>query len=106
MKRLHTYLTDDQHQELTGRAQATGRTVADIIRHALDWYLGVTSYTGETMATLEGIHPEMTPPRIIEWLMFRWRLSHEGKDHKNGNGNGEVIAMLEEILSILKGGRT
>lgn len=100
VKRLHTYLTDDQHEELTYRSQVTGKTVADIIRHSLDWYLSVTSYTDETMEMLERKHPEMTPERIIEWLMFRWRLDEEGKSRKNGNDR--VVAMLQEILEILK----
>jgi hypothetical protein len=101
MKKLHTYLTDEQHQELTARARESGRTVADLIRQALDWYLSLTDYSQETMDMLQEVHPEMTPFQIVTWLQFRWRLEHEGKDHRNGNG--QVIAMLEEILTILRG---
>jgi hypothetical protein len=103
MKRLHTYLTDAQHQELTDRAQESGQTVAELIREALDWYLSLTDYSQETMDMLLAVHPEMTPHQIVTWLMFRWRLSHEGKDYRNGDGSNQVIKMLEEVLTILRG---
>lgn len=101
MKRLHTYLTDEQHGALTAQAVDSGKTVAELIRQSLDWYLSLTDYSQETMAMLQATHPEMTPHQIMTWLGFRWRLRHEGKEHDNGNG--EVIAMLEEILAILRG---
>jgi predicted DNA-binding protein len=103
MKRTNIYLTDEQHNRLTGLALTKGTSAADITRRAIDWYLDVTGYTHETMDMLERIHPEMTPERIVEWLMFRWRLSHEGKDYRNGDGSNQVIKMLEEVLTILRG---
>lgn len=102
MKRLSIYLTDEQWQELSRRAQG-GKTVAELVRSALDWHLAITGYADETLAKLQEIHPAMTPLQLVVWLAFRWRVDYEGKSHHNGNG--QVIALLEEILSILKGGQ-
>lgn len=36
MQRTHIYLTEEQRQLLKGRSQATGRTVSELIRTAID----------------------------------------------------------------------
>lgn len=101
MKRLHTYLTDEQHEYLTGLSESTGKTVADFVRMAVDRMKAQTGYIYDTIEMAEEVHPEMTYDQFIGWLQFRWRLRHEGKEY---NGHAEVLAKLDEIMEMIKGG--
>jgi predicted DNA-binding protein len=105
MKRINFWVTEDQAEFLTEWAKATGKTQSDYVRSALDHYKAATGYIDEMDEIAAEVHPWMTYEQFVGWLQFRYRLTYEGKDHKNGNGNGQVIALLEEILTILKGGQ-
>jgi hypothetical protein len=103
MIRTNVYITEEQHEYLNELAKLSGKTVSDYIREAIDRHRATSTYIAEMPEIAEEVHPWMTYEQFVGWLQFRYRLTYEGKDHKNGNGNGQVIALLEEILSILRG---
>jgi hypothetical protein len=100
MKRLHTYLTDEQHEYLVALSGSTGKTIADYVRMAIDRMKAQTVYVDDTIEMAEEVHPEFTYEQFQAWLLFRWRLRHEGKEH-NGN-NAEILAKVDEILELLR----
>ncbi len=101
MIRTNIYVTEDQHEYLAEQAKATGKTASDIVRSAIDRMRAQTVYISDTIEMAEEVHPDFTYEQFQAWLLFRWRLKYEGKDYRNGNG--EVKAMFEEILTILRG---
>lgn len=91
-------MSEDGYGRLSQFANHRGIKFSEALRRAVDWYLSTTVYLQETDEMLEEIHPDMTREQIVGWLKFKWRIHHEGKE----NGNSQMIAMLEEILGILR----
>lgn len=100
MKRTTVWLSEAQNEQLSQFARSRGIKFSEALRRAIDWYLSTTVYLQDTDEILEEVHPDMTPEQLVGWLKFRWRLRHEGKEK---NGNGEIIAMLQEVLDLLRG---
>lgn len=94
--------TKAQEDAIIEIANRLGIPQSNVLRNALDWYLALTSYNQETMDLLQKVHPEMNPGQIVAWLMFRWRLDHEGKNGREEKTE-KIISLCNEILSILKG---
>lgn len=102
MKRLHTYLTDEQHEYLVSLSESTGKTIADFVRMAIDRMKAQTVYVDDTIDMAEEVHPEFTYEQFQAWLLFRWRLRHEGKEHANGDVLVRMVTHLEDELAEMK----
>lgn len=101
LHRTNIYLTDSQYEYLIEHAEDKGVSVSHIIRQALDWHLTIQSLDDNPQVQeIKEQFPWMTTEGVLTHLVGWWR---EGKDYRNGNGNGQVIEMLEEILTILRG---
>jgi len=65
--RTQIYLTDDQRQALDERAAREGRTLADLIREAVDQFLATRTSRQEALKSTLGTHPEFEIPDRNEW---------------------------------------
>jgi predicted DNA-binding protein len=65
--RTQIYLTDEQRQALDERAAREGRTLADLIREAVDDFLAGTKNRDEALASTFGTHPDFEVPDRDEW---------------------------------------
>jgi predicted DNA-binding protein len=62
------YLTVEQRQRIDALAEAEGVTMAEIVRRALDVYLGAEAPDPElALATTFGAAPDATMPSRDEW---------------------------------------
>jgi hypothetical protein len=70
MVRLQVYLTESQKLLLERKARALGEPVAELIRRAVDGYLGGYAREADPSATLErtlGALPDLDVPPRSEW---------------------------------------
>lgn len=65
--RTQIYLTDVQRQKLDERARRQGRTLAHVIREAVDEYLAETPDVQEALRETFGSLPDLTVPSRDEW---------------------------------------
>jgi predicted DNA-binding protein len=66
--RTQVYLTEEQRQRIDALAEAEGVTMAEIVRRALDVYLGDEVPDPElALATTFGAAPDATMPSRDEW---------------------------------------
>lgn len=66
--RTQIYLTTDQRKQLDALSARTGRTLADLIREAVDGYLaGGPSDPAEALAATFGALPGIEAPSRDEW---------------------------------------
>lgn len=101
MKRTTVFMSDEMVNFIKAYSDERQMQQADVIRTALEWFKGLTFYTRETMSMLQDVHPEMTPEQIVNWLVFMWRVKHEGKD-KKGDKLDALLSMVTEIRDLLK----
>lgn len=99
MKRTTIWITEEQHDYLMELSKTSGKNFSDHIREAIDRQRATTGYIDGMAEIAEEVHPWMTYEQFIGWLQFRYRLKFEGKDR---NGDDKIIAMLTEILEILR----
>lgn len=66
--RTQVYLTAEQRAQIDELRRRDGRSLAEIVREALDSYL-MTEHAdaGTALASTFGIHPEFTAPSRNEW---------------------------------------
>ncbi|MBT8165519.1 MAG: ribbon-helix-helix protein, CopG family [Acidimicrobiia bacterium] len=65
--RTQIYLTDGQRLALDERAAREGRTLADLIREAVDQFLATRTSRQEALKSTLGTHPEFEIPDRNEW---------------------------------------
>lgn len=65
--RTQVYLTDDQRRMIDELAQAEGVTLAEVVRRALDAYLGAERDAAAALASTFGADPEASMPSRDEW---------------------------------------
>ena len=61
------YLTEEQRRRVDEIAAADGLTMAEVIRRALDTYLGGRSDPEESLAATFGADPNASVPSRDEW---------------------------------------
>jgi hypothetical protein len=65
--RTQIYLTGDQRRKLDERARRQGRTLAHIIREAVDEYLADAPDVEEALRETYGSVPDLSVPSRDEW---------------------------------------
>jgi ribbon-helix-helix CopG family protein len=65
--RTQIYLTEEQRRRIDQVADAEGLAMAEIIRRALDQYLGDDINTKTALSTTFGADPTATAPSRDEW---------------------------------------
>ncbi len=60
--RTQIYLTEEQRQHLDERAAREGRTLAELIREAVDLYLAAGPDVADALASTFGAAPDFTLP--------------------------------------------
>jgi predicted DNA-binding protein len=65
--RTQVYLTGDQRERIDELARAEGVTMAEIIRRALDRYLGGQPDVAHALAETFGADPNAAAPSRDEW---------------------------------------
>ena len=66
--RTQVYLSEDQRARIDSTAAAQGITMAEVIRRAIDTYLGEEVDPAEALATTFGAAPEVEVPSRDTWL--------------------------------------
>jgi hypothetical protein len=79
--RTQVYLTEEQRQQIDALASAEGITMAEVVRRALDAYLGAQDASAALTATF-GAVPDLTVPSRAEWDKSRDR----GEDRDGDRG--------------------
>jgi hypothetical protein len=64
--RTQVYLTEEQRQQIDAVAAALGITMAEVVRRALDAYLGAQDASAALRASF-GAVPDLTVPSRDEW---------------------------------------
>lgn len=65
--RTQVYLTEEQRRRIDELAEAEGVTMAEIIRRALDGYLGGQMDPGKALEATFGAAPDSSIPPRDEW---------------------------------------
>ena len=65
--RTQVYLTDDQRRRIDELMETQGVTMAQVIRHALDQYLGQQPDAGVALDSTFGADPDLDVPSRDEW---------------------------------------
>ena len=65
--RTQIYLTDQQRQQIDEIVAADGITMAEVVRRALDAYLGTRQDPAAALATTFGADREAVAPSRDEW---------------------------------------
>jgi predicted transcriptional regulator len=65
--RTQVYLTDDQRRKIDEIARAEGVTLAEVVRRALDAYLGAERDIAAALAGTFGADPDAAAPSRDEW---------------------------------------
>ena len=65
--RTQIYLTEDQRRALDERAAREGRTLADLIREAVDGFLATGLSSEEAFGSTFGASPDFEVPDRNEW---------------------------------------
>ena len=65
--RTQIYLTDEQRRALDQRAAREGRTLADLIREAVDAFLSAGVSREEALGATFGAAPDLEVPSRDEW---------------------------------------
>lgn len=74
VKRTHVYLTEEQDRRLTARARREGVSKSDLIRRALDAYLGDDRSEEEALARLRAtVRWYRENPVEGDWDLEAWR---------------------------------
>jgi predicted transcriptional regulator len=65
--RTQVYLTDEQRRKIDEIARAEGVTLAEVVRRALDSYLGAEREAAAALAGTFGADPNAGAPSRDEW---------------------------------------
>jgi len=65
--RTQVYLTKEQRERIDELARAEGTTLAEVVRRALDAYLGRDVDSTQVLAATFGADPDARVPRRDEW---------------------------------------
>lgn len=65
--RTQIYLTPDQRKALDVRARREDRTMADLVREAIDRFLGTATDPGSALTSTFGVLPDLNVPDRGEW---------------------------------------
>jgi hypothetical protein len=65
--RTQVYLSDEQRRRIDEIAAAEGVTMAEVVRRALDRYLGAETDPAPALAATFGAAPDATGPSRDEW---------------------------------------
>ncbi len=66
--RTQVYLTTEQRRLIDEIARAEGVSLAEVVRRALDVYLGTARDPGPALAATFGADPEAAAPSRDEWV--------------------------------------
>lgn len=66
--RTQVYLSEEQRRRIDQIACAEGITLAEVVRRAVDAYVGAERDAGAALAATFGADPDAEPPSREEWV--------------------------------------